>query len=355
VEQVKRNGDERAPRVTIQDVADTAGVSVATVSRVLNAHPDVSPATRREVLRHARELGYVSNRTAAPPSRDMRPRRRTRLIGLSVPEIRSQYVAEIMTGAIEALHDRDARLVICSGSRTPVPLRDQLMPGVTDGGLLILPADGAAELAALQESRYPFVVIEPTHALDATIPAVAVTNWGGAKAATEYLIGLGHTHIGIITGPEDWQVSQDRLAGYHAALLTAGLPMVPHLRRATDLTIEGGARAARELLALPHCPTALFALGTDAAIGVLRAARESGLGVPEDLSVLTFDDVQAASIVTPALTAVRQPLRGQGRVGADMLYRLLEGQQLDATRIELSTELIVRASTEAPRGTSFLT
>ncbi|MGH2443640.1 MAG: LacI family DNA-binding transcriptional regulator [Chloroflexota bacterium] len=351
----KRDIDVSNPRVTIQDVAELAGVSVATVSRVLNSHPDVSPATRSDVLRHARDLGYVSNRVAILPSIDARARRRTRLIGLSVPAARSEYVAEIVVGAMEALHDRDARLVICSEGRAPTSLTEQLMPGVTDGALLVLPTDGKEDLAGLQESGYPFVVIEPTMALDAGMPAVAATNWAGARSATEYLVEMGHTHIGIITGPDFWQISQDRLAGYHAALLAAGLPMVPHLHRNGELSIESGYRMTRELLALAHVPTAIFALSTELALGALRAAREDGLRVPDDLSLVTFDDVATASITTPTITAVRQPLQGQGRMGAEMLYRLLEGQQLDATRIELSTDLVVRESTAAPRGGSFLT
>lgn len=353
--QMKREGSQGGSRVTIQEVAELAGVSIATVSRVLNSHPDVSPVTRLEVLRTARELGYVSNRIASLPDVESRARRRTRLIGLSVPEMSSEYVTEIVTGAMEALHDRDARLVICSEGRTRVPLREQLMPGLTDGALLILPADGEDDLGALRESGYPFVVVEPTMPLDSTVPAVAATNWAGAKRATDYLVELGHTHIGIVTGPEEWQISQDRLAGYHAALLTAGLPLVPHLRRSSALTVDGGYQAGLELLSLPHVPSAIFALNTVIAIGVLKAAREHDLRVPAELSLVTFDDVQTASIVSPALTAVRQPLQGQGRVGADMLYRLLEGHQLDAARIELSTELVVRESTAAPRGTSFLT
>lgn len=352
--QVKRNG-QSSQRVTIQDVAEMAGVSVATVSRVLNSHPDVSSGTRVEVLRYARELGYVNDRGQERRPAEGRTRKRTRLVGLSVPDIKSEQVGTILAGVVEALHDRDARLVICSQGRPPASLPEQLMPGVTDGALLIMPEDGRADLAALQESGYPFVVIEPTMPLDASVPAVSATNWAGARSAAEYLIQLGHTHIGIITGPEDWQISQDRLAGYHAALMTAGLPVMPNLQGSVALAVDDGHRAAQELLALPHVPSAILALSTVLAVGVLRAAREHGLRIPQDLSVVTFDDVDTASILTPALTAVRQPLQGEGRVGADMLYRLLEGQELDASRIELSTELIIRQSTAPPRGTSFLT
>lgn len=352
---VTPNGRGSRGRVTIQQVAEMAGVSVATVSRVLNSHPDVSTATRSAVLKHARELGYGIGRGAVAPVARPRVRRRTRLVGLSVPEIRSEYVAEIVTGAMEALHDRDARLVICPEGSELASLGEQLMTGITDGALLISPSEGKEDLAALQVGGYPVVVIEPTISLDATVPTVAATNWAGARTATEHLIGLGHTHIGIITGPENWQSTQDQVAGYQAALLGAGLPIVPHLRCASDLSRDSAMHAAHDLLSLSHVPSAIFALGSAAAVGVLQAARERKLRVPQDLSVVAFDDLEAASITMPALTAVRQPLAGEGRVGADMLYRLLEGQELDARRVELSTELIIRESTAPPRGMSFLT
>jgi LacI family transcriptional regulator len=346
-----RNG---VARVTIQDVADSAGVSIATVSRVLNNHPDVSPITRAEVLKHAHETGYISNRTI-----ELRPAGRVRLISLAVPDLRGPYVTEIAAAAADALQDLGARLIICPAEKRNgdiVPLHERLLPGTTEGALLISPAESGDELIALKESGFPFVVIEPMMTIDEGIPAVAATNWAGAKAATEHLIGLGHTHIGIITGPAHWRVSEERLAGYHAALLAASLPLSSRLvQEAEDATIAGGRDAAERLLALSHTPTAILALSDAMAVGALAAARARGMGVPHDLSIVGFDGVETASITTPALTAVEQPLQGLGRVGADVLWRLLEGQQLDAPRIELSTRLIVRDSTAPPRGSSFMT
>jgi LacI family transcriptional regulator len=349
----ERNLDSAAGRVTIQDVAQQAGVSIATVSRVLNDHPDVSSVTRDEVLRSARELGYSTTRRS-----DGRTARRARLIALSVPEVRGDYVTEIVSGAMEALHDRDARLVICPNGAYAAngqPLADRLLQGTTDGALLILSSEQSEDLAALLRTGYPAVVIAPTTPLEGEIPAVATTDWAGAKTAAEHLINLGHTHIGVVTGTKTARASSDRLAGYQAALLAAGLPLVPRLIREADWTVEGGYRAASELLMLPHTPTAIFALNDAMAVGVLRAAREHNLRVPHDLSVVGFDDVGMASIALPSLTTVRQPLQGLGRMGVDVLYRLLHGQRLDAPRIELSTSLIVRESTAPPPGTSFLT
>ncbi|HZS93680.1 MAG TPA: LacI family DNA-binding transcriptional regulator [Chloroflexota bacterium] len=350
----RRNPDQSDSRVTINDVAASAGVSVATVSRVLNSHPDVSPDTRDAVLKFAREMGYVGRRSSTPAG-SPRTRRPTRLFGITVPDLRSEYAAEILTGANEALADRDARLVICAVGSTNGSVADSLMTDATDGALLVLPEGDLAGLAPLHAAGFPVVAVEPAAPIPQSIPAVSATSWAGVRTATEYLIELGHTHIGIISGPEEWPVSQDRVAGYHAALLAAGLPLVPHLRRSSALSVGDGNRAAEELLSRPHMPTAIIALGTSIAIGVLQAAQRRSLEVPRDLSVVTFDDLGTASITTPPLTAIRQPLQGEGRVAADMLYRLVEGQPLDARRIELSTELIVRESTAPPHGASFLT
>ena len=349
----KQSRESGSGRVTIQDVADLAGVSIATVSRVLNSHPDVSPVTRAEVLKHVQETGYVSNRMV-----ELRPGGRVRLIGLAVPELRGDYVTEIVAAATDALHEQGARLVICSDRRNgrSVSLRDRLLPGTTDGALLVLPSESDEELKALRESDYPFVVIEPTMPIDEGIPAVAATNWAGAKMAADHLIGLGHTHIGVISGPPTWRISEERVAGYQAALLAAGLPLSSRLVESADeATIAGGRAAAERLLSLAHVPTAIIALNDAMAVGALAAARAVGLDVPHDLSVVGFDDLEMASITTPALTTVQQPLQGLGRVGASVLWRLLEGQELDATRIELSTRLIVRESTAPPRGGSFMT
>jgi DNA-binding LacI/PurR family transcriptional regulator len=324
---------------------------MATVSRVLNGRPDVSATTRAAVLQQVREAGYVSNRIA-------RASYESGLIAFSVQHMHGDPITEMISGAIEGMAEHGARLLICQADASPSPaetLRQRLMQGATDGALLISPAESNAELGALQASNYPFVVIDPLRPVPDGIAVVASANWAGAKTATEHLINLGHTHIGVITGPDSWSASIDRLAGYQAALLAAGLPLVPGLVRSAEMSIVGGAGAAEALLARAHSPSGIVAMGDYLALGVLRAAREHRLNVPNDLSVVGFGDVELASLVTPALTTVQQPFRGIGRVGIDVLYRLLKGQPLNANRIELSTTLVMRDSTAPPRGASFLT
>jgi LacI family transcriptional regulator, galactose operon repressor len=226
-----------------------------------------------------------------------------------------------------------------------VTLLDRLMQGTTDGAVLMLPEESNEELRALQRHGYPFVVVDPRVQLDEGIPAVSAGHASGALAATEHLLSLGHRRIGAITGPRSWLASSERLNGYHAALATAGLMPDPEIVLETGFQTEPGARAAGRLLDLPVPPTAIFAFNDNIAIGVLRAARKRGLRVPEDLSVIGFDDSEHAAIVTPPLTTVRQPLAEMGRMAVMLLTRLLEGQRLEALHIELKTRLVLRGST----------
>jgi len=344
------NGEKAArsvPRAAMRDIASLSGVSIATVSRVLNGRPDVAQATRDLVLEHVRSVGYVTNRGARALAGG-----RTGLIGLVVPFAQNDYFSAIIEGACEALYQRDARLVLCPTHHLKdreISMMDTLMHGATDGTLIVLPMESMAELRQLRRLGSPFVVIDPSMPLDDDLPVVAPTNWAGARVATEHLIALGHRRIGMITGHNGWCASVDRLAGYHSALLTAGLPIMPEYVREGDFQTDSGFRAAHELLALPCPPTAIFAQSDPMAVGAVRAARERGLTVPGDLSVVGFDDVEMASVTTPALTTVAQPLQEIGRLAVTVLYRQINGQPLDANRVELSTKLIVRDSTAPPR------
>jgi LacI family transcriptional regulator len=343
---VSTNGSrERRTRTYIRDIAERAGVSLMTVSRVLNGKPDVATATRDAVLRHAYELGYISQR-GAPVSFSQR----TGLVGVTVPYIRGEgdYFSEIVAGAADALFDYDARLVLYPTRyehERELSLLRRLFHGTTDGGLLIAPSESPEELATLQAEGFPFVVIDPIHPVPDRVAVVTATNIFGARAATEHLIGLGHRAIGAVTGPGEWSASMDRLAGYHAALAAAGLPIHPSLVAKGDFTVAGGMAAAEHLLALSERPTAIFAFNDNMAIGTLRAAWARGLRVPEDLSVVGFDDSEIAALIVPALTTVRQPLQEMGRAAIGLLYRQIERRPLDAPRFEVATSLVVRAST----------
>jgi LacI family transcriptional regulator len=223
------------------------------------------------------------------------------------------------------------------------------MHGTTDGGLILLPSETSAELRSLRERGYPFVVIDPLLPLDDSLPVVASAHWHGARSATEHLISLGHRRIAVISGRPNWVASIDRLAGYQAAMASAGLPIDPDLIYHSDWQIEGGIAGARHLLDLPDPPTAIFAFNDNMAIGVMQVARERGLQIPCDLSVVGVDDIEMTECLAPPLTTVRQPLREMGRVACGLLMRLIEGQEVEAARLDLANRLIARESTGPPR------
>jgi LacI family transcriptional regulator, galactose operon repressor len=340
-------GNSDQGRATIREIARAAGVSIATVSRVINGRPDVAPQTREVVLRVVREHGFSTNRNARALSGG-----RTGLVGVTLPIVEAAYFAVILSGAAEALYEQDMRVVLCPTLHQhdrEVTLLDRLMHGTTDGAILTLPEESNSELKALKQTGYSFVVVDPRVRLDDGIPAVSAAHASGARAATEHLLSLGHRRIGAITGPPDWMATTERLNGYRGGLAAAGVLPAVELVAESDFSIESGEEAAGALLDLPHPPTAIFGFNDNAAIGALRAAAARGLQVPSDLSVAGFDDSEQSALVTPALTTVRQPLAEMGRMAVSQLLRLLEHQRVEAMSIELATRLVVRESSAAPR------
>ena len=340
-------GAKRPSRVTIKEIAELAGVSIATVSRVVNGRADVSDETRELVQRVVRERGYTANRSARGLSAG-----RTGLVGVLVPLVHPAYFSGILAGAAEALYEQDMRLVLSPTRHEhdrEVSLVDRLMHGLTDGALLVLPEESSEELQQLLDRGNSFVVVDPRQALPQRIPSVSAAHASGADQAMQHLLALGHRRIGAITGPRGWVATEDRRRGYLAALAAAGIQLDPELEAEANFEIDGGASAAERLLSLPDPPTAIFAFNDNLAIGAIHAARTRGLAVPGDVSVVGFDDVEYATVISPALTTVRQPLAEMGRMAVSMLVRLLERQRFETLHVELATRLVVRDSTAPPR------
>jgi LacI family transcriptional regulator len=339
------NGEHRA---TIREIASAAGVSIATVSRVLNERPGVAEETRGAVLRVVRDRGFTANRSARALSGG-----RTGLIGVMLPIVEATYFMSILSGAAEALYEQDMRMVLCPTlhhHEREVTLLDRLMHGTTDGAVLMLPEESNSELKILRRKGYAFVIVDPRVALDEGIPAVSAANASGARAATEHLLSLGHRRIGAITGPQQYLASTERLNGYHGAMAAAGVLPDPAIILESSFGIEGGAMAAGRLLDEPDPPSAIFAFNDNTAIGAMRVARERGLRVPEDISIVGFDDSEQSAIVYPSLTTVRQPLAEMGRMAVSLLVRLLESRAIQGIGIELQTRLVVRESSASPGG-----
>jgi LacI family transcriptional regulator len=330
-------------RTTLTAIAAEAGVSLPTVSKVLNGRPDVAPATRARVERLLDKHQYARSTP--------RKRRRSGLIDLVFNGLDSPWAVEILRGVEDWGATHETGVAVSSvrhGNARPASWTSALASHDTDGVILVTSALTGAQLRQLRSAEIPLVVVDPVNPPPADLPSVGATNWAGGLVATEHLLGLGHRRIGAIAGPGDYLCSRARIDGYRSALEQAGLRFDPALIRNGDFQHEGGFVRGGELLALPSPPTAIFAGSDQQAFGLYEAARQRGLRVPQDLSVVGFDDLPVARWVSPPLTTVRQPLAEMGRAAAQMLGSLIEGTPLRSGRVELSTELIVREST-APR------
>jgi len=332
-------------RLTIRQIADLAGVSIATVSRVLNGRGDVSDETRQIVSRVIRENGYTANRSARGLSAG-----RTGLVGILVPLVYPAYFSAILAGAAQALSERDLQIVLSPTDHEhdrEVSVLDRLH-ALTDGALIVNPEESSEELERLLDGGYRFVVLDPLMPLNERIPSVSAAHTSGADQAMRHLLELGHRRIAQIAGPLGWVATEDRRRGYRAALAAAGILPDSALEVEVEPEIGPGRNAALHLLGLPEPPTAIFAFNDNIAVGAIQAARVRGMRVPEDVSIVGFDDVEHATIVTPALTTVRQPLAEMGRTAVSLLNRLLERQQFETLHVELATRLVVRESTAPP-------
>ena len=333
-------------KVTIVEIARKGGVSVGTVSRVINNDTHVAPDTRERVSNIMQELGYVANRQA----RSLRGSK-TNVIGVLVPDLGTSYIGEIMHGIDNELGLAQLDLMLFTTHRTAIKEVNyvaNLVRGMVDGLLLVLPRNPADYIGTLTCRKFPFVLIDHQGVGD-ECPSVGATNWPGAYNATEYLLKLGHKRIGFITGSMDLGAATERLAGYKSALRTHHIPEDPGLIYEGTFAQLDGYTGACALLDIENPPTAIFASNDVMAMGAMDAVRSRGLRIPEYISILGFDDVPQAALVRPALTTVRQPLEQMGGVATQMLLDLLKNPDKHLERIELPTELIVRGSTSSPR------
>ena len=353
-------------RLTLRRVAELAGVSSSTVSRVLNGRSDVSEETRLIVERVARSHGYQARRYQARralPAGQAGPSRErsgsageqlSGLVGVTTTTSGTAYFSTILTGITEALAERDMWALVCPTRQErnrEVSALKRLMRSEMIGALLLLPEESPDELRALKNDGLAFVVVDPLHDLGPDIPVVSAANSSGAYQATAHLLQLGHRRIGIITGRRDGAATRARLQGHYAALAEAGVMPDPQLEVEADFLVPGGAAGASHLLALATPPTAIFAFNDCMAVGALHAARARGLRLPEDLSVVGFDDTPEAEAAYPGLTTVYQPLKELGRMAVSLLIGLMDQHQFEPLHVELATRLVVRLSTAPPTHT----
>jgi LacI family transcriptional regulator len=320
-------------------VARAAGVSVPTVSRVLNGRGDVAPGTRERVEAILREHGY--RRPAA------RARTSSGLIDLVFNDLDSPWAVEIIRGVEEAAHAAGIGTVVSAIHGESASARQwlsNLRARATDG-VIFVTSDVTPPLhAELSRLGIPLAVVDPAGGPVNDVPTIGAANWAGGLAATEHLLSLGHRRIGFIAGPKRLLCSRARLDGYGAALAAAGLGADPDLVQQGDFYHESGWAGADALLRLDRPPTAIFAASDQMAFGVYEAVRRSGLRVPDDVSVVGFDDLPESRWTSPPLTTVRQPLTEMGLLAARTVLRLARGEEIETPRMELATELVVRDS-----------
>jgi LacI family transcriptional regulator len=336
----------KSKAVTIRDVAIKAGVSVSTVSRVLNGKDDISEETIKKVLAVVQDLGYASSLAA----RGMRSHR-TNLIGLILHDVASIYSQDIMRGVNQAIAKIDKDLIIYTSggsNRENVAQHERyyvalLNGSITDGAIVVTPT------ATQFTSHAPLVIIDPNTGTP-DYPAIIATNQEGALSAMKYLTGLGHRRIGHIAGSMELISANQRLEGYKDGLAAASIPLNEDLIEFGDYTTETAVICARKLLSLPDRPTAIFAANDMSAMGIYQAAKELGLQIPGDLSVVGFDNLREAAYLNPPLTTIDQFVEKMGTMATEMLVKLVQGESRPVTPTQegnlytFPTQLVIRHS-----------
>ncbi len=335
-------------RPTLASIAAAAGVSLPTVSKVVNGRQDVAPDTRAQVEELLRQHGYV------PPSA-----RRSLGTGATVELIVhgsfGAYATQVIEGVVQAVAEMGASIAIGQVDDDDLPAGSpetwarRLATSGRAGVVIVTGALTSAHIDALAVTGLPLVVLDPMSLPRVEVTSVGSTNFAGGLAATQHLLGLGHRRIGYVGGPPGAGCNQARLHGYRAALESAGIATDPGLVHNAHFHYEVGLHAGLRLLDLPHRPTAVVGGSDTIALGIIEAARLRGLRIPQDLSVTGFDDTELARMASPPLTAVRQPLREMGRVAVKTVLQMAAGETLDSHHVELATELVVRGTTGPPR------
>lgn len=332
-------------RPTIAEIAQEVGVSVPTVSKVLNGRLDVAEATRSRV-----EEALARHRYRKPVA-EGGGGSRARLLDLVFHEGSNLWAQEIISGVDQVCGPERIGVVLSElgGShRPPQEWIDDVMSRRPLGVLLVLSELDETQRHQLESRSIPVAVVDTQGEPPAGVHTVGSNNWAGGLAATRHLISLGHTRIGVISGPADVLCSRARVDGYRSAHDEAGLPRDPDLVRWGRFDARSGYEYGRALLALTPRPTAIFAGSDYQALGVARAAQQLGLEVPRDLSIVGYDNLPITRWLNPPLTTVNQPLREMAGLATQMLVDLSSGRRPATMHVDLATELVVRESTAPP-------
>lgn len=331
---------------TIYDVAREAGVSIATVSKILNGKGKISPSTKRRVLEAIERLGYQPNLLASALTG-----KRTYTLGLLIPDVANPFFAEVARSVEDRGQALGFTVILCSTDNQDDRLARYLAvlrQKRVDGLIIGTGVDDPRLLAALKEEGLPFTLIA-RDLPSLPVTSVRVDDFVGGYLAAQHLLELGHRKMVVLTESMTVMSSQERVRGFRQALEEAGVAFPDAGVHTCAARVDDGRRKALEVLDAADRPTAIFAGNDLIAIGVLQAAKEKGMTVPDDLSVVGFDNTVLATICDPPLTTVAQPIEEMGKQVVDLLLRELGGEAEVKQRVILRPELIVRASTAPPR------
>ncbi|XVS61205.1 LacI family DNA-binding transcriptional regulator [Actinosynnema sp. CA-299493] len=328
--------------ITIARIAELAGVSAATVSKVVNGHVEVAAETRALVEGLLREQGYRRQKKVS----------KAPLVEVLFHELAGTYPVEVIKGVERVVTEHGLTIGLTELHGTHTPGRswiDGVLARRPTGVVAVFSGPTPEQHEQLRSRDIPVVLVDPTGEPGHGVPSVGADNWSGGLAGTRHLLELGHRRIAVITGAPQMLSGRARLDGYRAAMDAAGVPVDPELVREGYFQIADGLEHTRSLLRLPDPPTAVVTGNDGEALGVYQAVYEAGLRIPDDLSVVGFDDLPPAQWMIPTLTTVRQPLSDMAATATGMVIDLANGKPLSQHRLVLSTELVVRASTAAPR------
>lgn len=329
-----------AGKPTLAQIAQSLDLSTATVSKAINDKPDVSKATKKKVEQALKDSGY----------RKKAQNKKAQCIEIVFQELENLWEIEVLRGLTECAAEHGLSVVVTESGDHQHPASDWASGVIARnpvGVILVFSSLTENEASLLSSKDIPFIILDPSGAPSPNSMSVRADNWTGGLLATRHLIALGHRRIGIITGPSNMLCSKARLDGYHAALEEAEIKIDDNLCREGNFQETGGLVQGESLLSMRQPPTAIFTCSDRQAMGVYEAARRLGFSIPQDLSVVGFDDIQTAAYMGPSLTTVRQPLREMASCAAEMLLKSRQGGNQTHNSVILPTSLIIRNSTQS--------
>ena len=330
--------------VTIKDVAKRANVAISTASYALNGVEKVSKATKEKVLKAAKELNYEKNGIAS----DLK-RKSTKTIALILSDLSGPFYSELIRGVQDVVVDHGFDLVVCSAMGGENSTAAKYLTEHRADGCIVLAHNITDQVIERASNRdYPIVLLDRDVKGESTYH-IEVDNFHGGYKATEYLVEQGHTKIGFVSGPFDSYDNQRRFKGFCEALKSHNIEFQSKWKVSGSFTRKGGELAANILVAQEDMPSAIVFANDEMAIGGIEAFKKKGISVPEDISIVGFDDILESQYITPGLTTIKQPKYEMGALATHLVFQVLNKERIESSYI-LPTELVIRGSVKGVKG-----